>query len=148
MSTESNSPSAPEPLHDYKARDGIEAYLNQATRYGTVLAVLGAEVLFSYEMPRGRVFLGVFDYSKPAPYRDLPCAYRSVSVASLPKKWQAAIHAQGGVLTPEEVAAPKPERMVIGVTKTFDAYRYERRVAAVPQWVRDLPCNAPVVQAS
>jgi hypothetical protein len=56
---------------------------NQGDRHAKVLAVIGDEMLYDYEMPGGKVFMRI------APIQG--GGGRSVSEASLPKKWRDAI---------------------------------------------------------
>lgn len=112
--------------------------LNQAVRYGTILAVLGREVMWIYQMPAGRQFIGI----------DGPGdKYRAQSLNSMPKKWQAAIASQGGVLSVDDALDALGWNVTErhGRVNTHEQERREwARANRVPAWVLALPCNQPV----
>lgn len=60
---------------------------NQGDRPARVLAVLGHEMLYDYEMPAGKVFMRIC-------YIGCESDGRSVSEESLPKKWRKAMEEQ------------------------------------------------------
>ncbi len=91
-------------VHAYKAGDYLVRHFNQADRDCVVLATLGHEMLFQYTMPAGRVFFGIEDMREPAPDVTRAIA-RSVSLRGMPKKWAAAIVAQGVGLTVDDALA-------------------------------------------
>ena len=61
-------------------------HANQGDRDATVLATLGSEVLYEYEMPNGRTYLRVVDVFTPG-------TYRTMSRNAMPKKWQKELAA-------------------------------------------------------
>jgi hypothetical protein len=78
-----------------KVQGYFYSWFNQAKRRCEIQAVLGEEILFSYTMPRGAVYLGIGRWIG-ADYERIPS--RSVPVRSLPKKWREAVDAQNGEL--------------------------------------------------
>lgn len=74
----------------YEAGDEVEVYSNQAERDGTVLAVVGRDVLIEYSMPAGTTAMLLFTVKN----RKLTNR-RNVAYASCPQKWIRAIAAQG-----------------------------------------------------
>lgn len=122
------------PSHLLRAGDAVSIYLNQAERDGTVLATIGEQVLISYQMPAGRVFLGVQDYGKRIcdwrTERTEP-AYTSKSY-SLPAKWVDAIREQDGPISVADW---------MGGTSCSD-WRAEYHLGKCPQWLRDYDTEA------
>lgn len=72
------------------------SWFNQGRRRCEVQAVLGHELLFSYTMPRGAVYLGIGTWLGNS--EDPAIGSRSVPVRSLPKKWREAVDQQNGEL--------------------------------------------------
>lgn len=106
--------------HGLLVGDGVELEINQSLRDGWVIAVIGEEVLFTYEMPAGRIFLGIHTYKPENPNLRGGAIYRSVSVRSLSKRWQQAIVDQQGNLSVDDV-----------IQSTHHTANW------APQWLRD-----------
>lgn len=127
--------------HSIQAGDSFSIFLNQAERDGEVLAIIGDEFLGAYRMPMGRLFL--ITQKVDADSKD--CAtYRSLSLAALPKKWQAAIREQGGVFTLDDALDNMGYNLetIRGRVTTSQAERRQwARDNRIPQWVRDLNAN-------
>lgn len=128
-----------------KAGDSFSIFINQGERDGWVLAVQGGEFLGAYRMPAGRVSLIVEKVDASLQDR----TYRSVSLKGLPKKWQAAIAAQGGSLTVDDALDALGYNLepVRGRVSTHQIARRDwAKANRVPQWVQAL--NAPVALIS
>jgi hypothetical protein len=72
--------------------DTFAYYLNKGYVDATVVAVLGDEVLVSYQRRDGSVVFNVLDNSRPAAWR------RTYSAAKLPKKWMQAMTLAAAVI--------------------------------------------------
>lgn len=64
--------------------DGFDHYFNQADREVEIIGVLDNEAFGHYEMPNGRVFIGIFE-------RDTKNWKRSQAFKTIPKKWLGVI---------------------------------------------------------
>ena len=123
-----------------KANDSWSVFQNQGQRDGWVLAVIGTEVLFAYSMPAGRIFLNIEDTGTQVWKGQNKI--RSVSLNSLPKKWQAAIREQGGRFTLDDALdcrgyVLREDRRGY-VSKFAEENRNRARASCIPQWVHEL----------
>lgn len=104
--------------------DTFAREFNQADRDCIVLAWLANQTLFYYEMPAGRIFLGIEDGTTGKT--------RPISLKAMPSKWIKAIKQQGGQFTIEMALANFGRHDRSEEDKQwFIKYR-------VPQWIKDL----------
>jgi len=88
--------------HDYDVNDSITVWSNQAEREGTVLALIGNEIIVEYEMPGTTSKWAGHPAAPTSALRIMRFengkevgAYKSVSYRNVPKKWLTAIKDAG-----------------------------------------------------
>lgn len=87
----STAPQAPQATNAaIEAGDPVDVFVNQGTREGWVLAVVGDEYLLEYTMPNGTTALQIRRLDG-ASYPGRSGVYRSVSYGAVPFKWLKAI---------------------------------------------------------
>ena len=116
--------------HGLFAGDGMSEFINQAERYGYVLATSGDDILWVYEMPAGRKFLTVLTYGRQ---RSKP-----VSLKSLPKRWVKAMIEQGAAFTLDDALDNLGYNLGDGRPCKFRATYREQARAKLPGWLYTL----------
>jgi len=96
--TKAHADDAPTVAPAIAAGDDVDVFVNQATREGWVLAVLGDEYILEYTMPKGTTALQIRRVDggnvKDGKWHG---SYRNVSYKALPTRWLQAIVDAGSV---------------------------------------------------